>query len=158
MSENSLLSPFQPQAFGQKFEPHQVFPVATRGLDQCLMSLDKAGEASLQQIPGFSDSAGIKNSLPQLFLCLTLPQLLFGASLLLSLLAFLIFSAIIPNKTAEAKPDLLISSPSSLFFSPPILKPNAFKPDGFSSGLALCWCFDQQWGLHFSVTWFPKKV
>lgn len=121
------------------------------------MPSDKAGEASLQQIPGFPDSAGVQNSLSQLFLCTTLPQLLFGASLLLSLLAFLIFPAIIPNKTAEGKPDLLISSPSSLFFSP-ILKPNAFKPDGFSSGLALCWCFDQQWGLHFLVTWFPERV
>lgn len=80
------------------------------------MSLDKAGEASLQQIADFSDSAGIKKSLSQLFLCISLPQLLFGASLLLSLLAFLIFSAIIPNKTAEGKPDLLISSPSSLSF------------------------------------------
>lgn len=80
VGENTLLSLFQPRAFGNRFEPHQVFPVRNRALNQCLMSLDKAGEASLQQIPDFSDSAGIKKSLSQLFLCIILPQLLFAAS------------------------------------------------------------------------------
>lgn len=58
------------------------------------MSLDQARVASLQQIQDFSDSACLKNSLSTFPLHHAATAPVFGASLLPSLLVFLIFSAI----------------------------------------------------------------